>query len=86
MGEQALDMQEEIRKLKEENAELKKAKNTEDNIVHHKSKEVDNLNIEYPYITLKNDEQEIRYCAICWGREHKLIPLYDELNCLNCNR
>ena len=86
LGAQALDMQNQIRALKEENAELKKEKNLESRIVRHMTKKVDDFNREHPYITLVDDEQNIRYCALCWGRDKKLIQLYDDLNCEECIR
>ena len=41
---------------------------------------------EYPYITLASDDKKIRYCGICWGKNRKLIPLYNELNCIVCRQ
>ena len=84
LGAQALDMQSEIANLRAENEQLRKARTLEDDIVHHPSKQVDDLTREHPYVTLKSDPDCIRYCAVCWGKEKKLIPLYDELNCLIC--
>lgn len=86
LGAQALDMQEEIRRLKEANAELKDEKNLKSKICRHISKKIDSFHNEHPYITLLDDVDEIRYCAICWGRDKKLIQLYDELNCEECSR
>ena len=86
LGAQALDMQAEITRLREENAELKKDRDLERRIVRHKSENVDDSTMEYPYITLADDKQNIRYCALCWGRDKKLIQLYDELNCEECIR
>lgn len=86
IGAQALDMQDEIARLKLENQQLNEKQITNENIVYHKAEKVDAFHYEYPYITLKSDEQNIRYCAICWGAEKKLIPLYDELNCIICNK
>lgn len=84
LGAQALDMQSEISRLRAENEDLRKEKSQRDDIVYHQNKQVDELLCEHPYITLKSDAEGIRYCAICWGRDKKLIPLYDELNCLVC--
>ena len=84
LGAQALDMQSEISRLRAENEELSKEKSQRDDIVYHQSKPVDDLLREHPYITLKSDPEGIRYCAVCWGKDKKLIPLYDELNCLIC--
>ncbi|WP_297957116.1 hypothetical protein [uncultured Ruminococcus sp.] len=75
LGAQALEMQDEIRKLKEENEELKKANDIESRIIMHKEN----------YITLKDDAEEIHYCSNCWGLNHKLIPK-TETGCYECNR
>jgi len=79
LGEQALDMQAEIVKLREENAELKKGIDIENQIIRHPQGN------NYPYITLSNDPEKIRYCAICWGRERKLIQLYSKGACMECS-
>lgn len=64
---QALDMQAEIAKLKEENKELKKKKNVARQIVRH----------EEPCITLKNDDKHLYYCSHCWDSQQLLI----QVNC-----
>ncbi len=84
LGSQALEMQDEIRKLKEENEELKKAKDIESIIVRHPLTKENGIHDGYPYITLSDDEQNIRYCAVCWGREQKLIQLYSNDVCMEC--
>lgn len=86
LSSQALDMQAEIANLKEENDRLRKERELMDDIVYHKTEKYDTLNSEYPYVTLASDKENIRYCAICWGKTHKLIPLYDELNCVVCRQ
>jgi len=75
LGAQALDMQAEITRLREENEELKKANDLESRIIMHKEN----------YITLKDDAEEIHYCSNCWGLNHKLIPK-TETGCYECNR
>jgi hypothetical protein len=65
LGAQALEMQDEIRILKEENAELKKVNDLESKIIRH----------DQPYITFSDDEKEIMYCASCWGNNKKTIQL-----------
>lgn len=65
LSSQALDMQAEIAKLREENAELKKKRDLDEQIVRHKS----------PYITLLGKPQNICYCAVCWGKSHSLIQM-----------
>ena len=79
LGAQALDMQAEITRLREENAELKKGIDIENQIIRHPQGN------DYPYITLSNDSEKIRYCAICWGRERKLIQLYSKGACMECS-
>lgn len=75
LGAQALDMQAEITRLREENEELKKANDLESRIIMHKEN----------YITLKDDAEEIHYCPNCWGLTHKLIPK-TENGCYECER
>jgi hypothetical protein len=65
LGAQALEMQAEIARLKDENAKLKKKCSIEDSIIRH----------EEPFITLKDDDLNIRYCAICWAKENKLYQM-----------
>lgn len=86
LSSQALDMQAEISRLKEENDELKKQQELIDDIVNHNTLSAKSIDKEYPYITLASDKEKIRYCAICWGKKHKLIPLYDNYNCIVCRQ
>lgn len=65
LSSQALDMQAEIAKLREENSELKKRKSVEDRIERHPR----------PYITLKDDVTNIKFCSICWDGERVLIQM-----------
>lgn len=65
LSAQALDLQAENTRLKEENAELKKKKDLANEIVRHKE----------PYITLRNDEEMLRYCSHCWDTDEKLVQL-----------
>lgn len=58
---QALDLQEEISRLRNENNELKKANDIENSIEYH----VD------PYLTLKTDTNNIKYCVACWANGKK---------------
>lgn len=64
LGAIALDMQEEIANLKEENSKLKERLNLLDKVIRH-----DSL-----YITLKEDES-IFYCAHCWDSSRQLIQV-----------
>lgn len=70
----ALDMQAEINKLKEENAELKKKQDIAEKIIRHKES----------YITLEGDPQQLRYCAHCWDSDRLLIQLLCESGKFNC--
>ena len=67
LSAQALDMQDEIRRLKEENTDLQKDNELNNKIVRHKE----------GFLTLQGDLEGIEYCSTCWGYEHKLIQLYD---------
>jgi len=62
---QALDIQEELMGLRQENEKLRKIQITELDIERH----------DEPYITLKSDENKIPRCATCWDRKHELIQL-----------
>ena len=65
LSSQALDMQDEMARLKAENAELRKNKELQEDIEYH-------IN---PYVTRKSDAQDIKYCAACWGSKKVLITL-----------
>lgn len=65
LSAQALDLQAENTKLREENAELRKKRDLANEIVRHKE----------PYITLRNDEEMLRYCSHCWDTDEKLVQL-----------
>lgn len=62
----SLEMQEELRSLKEENIELKKKRDLRPLIERHNE----------PFITLKDDKQKLRYCSHCWDAEEKTIQLH----------
>jgi hypothetical protein len=79
IGAQALEMQDELFRLKEENADLKKKKDLRPLIERHNE----------PFITLINDAQKLRYCSHCWDAEDKLIQLYcheksERFECPHC--
>lgn len=67
LSAQALEMQSEIAKLKEENTELKKRRVLANEIVRHKE----------PCITLRNDDDKLYYCSHCWDSQQLLI----QINC-----
>lgn len=69
LSSQALDMQAEIARLKEENTELKKKRDVSENIVRH----------ELPFVTLQGDTKDLYYCSHCWDSEQRVI----QLNCGN---
>ena len=68
-----LALQEEIAKLRAENEELRKGKDLESRIIRHPEN----------FLTLEGESEDIRYCPVCWGNEHKLIQLnlYDDEYC-----
>lgn len=78
LSAQALDMQNEISRLSTENAELKKLRDIENRIERHSE----------PYITLKDDSNQILFCSHCWDYEQKLIQVkcYDtgKFKCTHC--
>lgn len=67
LGAQALDMQAEISRLREENAGLKRANDLESKIVRHNK----------PFVTISDDSKNIKYCAICWGKTKQMIQLHE---------
>ncbi len=76
LSAQALDMQSEITRLTNENAELKKKQDLESKIQRH----------EGLYVTLENDS--IMYCSHCWDSDRKLIQMFTEngkYRCPHCN-
>lgn len=79
LSAQALDMQNEITRLTNENLELKKSKDLSDKIERHLE----------PYITLKGNTEQILYCSHCWDYEQKLIQVkcYDtgSFKCTHCD-
>lgn len=79
LSAQALDMQNEITRLTNENLELKKSKDLSDKIERHLE----------PYITLKDDTDQILYCSHCWDYEQKLIQVKcidtGKFKCTHCD-
>ena len=65
LSAQALELQTENARLKEENAQLKKNKIDEERLVRHKQ----------PYLTMRDDDQQIKYCSVCWDTSRKLIQM-----------
>ena len=65
LSAQALEMQNRISELTAENKALKDQQDLSNRIERHKE----------PYITLKDDEQQILYCSHCWDADRKLIQV-----------
>lgn len=80
LSAQALDLQAEVAKLKEENSKLISELSTKKNIVRHQS----------AYITLSDDNKNIPYCAICYGKSGTFIQLTnydgDTFYCCGCGQ
>lgn len=67
LSAQALELQAEVSRLREENAELKKRRDVACKIIRH----------EEPCVTLLDDDKKLYYCSHCWDSEQLLI----QLNC-----
>ena len=65
LSAQALDMQDEISKLKEENARLKRKQDLSSSIQRHNES----------FITIEGEEPMLRYCSHCWDADEKLVQL-----------
>ncbi len=63
-----------VNELEEENKELHNQIKIKESIVRHK---------DGVYITLSDDTKEIHYCAVCWGRDGKLIQMHND-GCIIC--
>lgn len=80
LNQQIIDLTQQALDLINENEELKKSNDLESRIIRHPEN----------FITLKDESEDIRYCAVCWGNEHKLIQLrinddeYCEFICIKC--
>ena len=58
-----------ISDIQDENKKLKDELEQQQNVVRHS---------DGNYITLEDDQQQIKYCSTCWGNNHKLIQLSDD--------
>ena len=85
LSSQALELQVENTRLKEEISSLKKNKNIEEKKERH----------QQPYLTLSNDTNNLKYCGLCWDRDRKLIQMKElsewdannkKLYCHNCQQ
>ena len=78
LSAQALDLQEENARLRTENEQLIQQKDIEAEIIRY----------EEPFITLRDDEKETKYCSRCWDAERKLVQIRCMENgyfsCPNC--
>ena len=75
LNAQALDLQEENTRLKNEIHELQKTRDVESKIERHSE----------PYITLRDDSKKTPYCAVCWGKDRVLIQLSAYGKCAVCH-
>ena len=66
--EKSLELQDENKQLKEKLASRKSIEATRDRVIRH----------HQPVITLKDDENQIYYCAHCWDSQEKLIQVNTE--------
>ena len=66
LSAQALDLQNKVNELTAENDSLKKQRDIEAKICRHK---------EDLYITLKDNDSGLLYCASCWDNNRKLIQV-----------
>ena len=82
LTQQALDLINENVRLTQENEELKKANDLESRIIRH----------EQPFMTIKDEDAKVCYCAACWGNSQKLVQMnktpwdngYTRLTCIVC--
>lgn len=65
LSKQARESQEEVNRLFEENAELKKRQDLSTVVIRHTE----------PVVTREDDKIKIYYCAHCWDNENKLIQV-----------
>lgn len=74
---EALELQQENIKLQQHVNELEK-QDIENQIERHPD----------PYLTLKNDPQNLPYCSTCWATKHQLIQMWHDgegfLKCPAC--
>lgn len=61
----ALELQEENAQLKQQLAERSRIESLRSRIIRH----------QQPFITLKDDEDKLFYCAHCWDSKEKLIQV-----------
>ena len=77
LRKEILGLREVNERLQLENTQLKDIKEIEKDLVRYKSS----------FVTRKH-RQDVCYCAVCWGKESKLIQLnavYGIFRCVECN-
>lgn len=76
--QEALELQQENIKLQQHVNELEKQQDIENQIERHPD----------PYLTLKDDPQNLPYCSTCWATKHQLIQMWHDgegvLQCPAC--
>jgi len=75
LSAQALDMQNKIAELEQENRTLRNKTDISSRIIRY----------EQPYFTLKDDDKNIHYCARCWDVNEKTVQgQTDEIGYFTC--
>lgn len=75
LSAQALDMQAENATLQRQNEELKAELLKKRSVIRHKG----------IYITLEGEQPGIVYCSSCYGKDNKLIQMFDyDEECYQC--
>lgn len=76
--QEALELQQDKIQLQQRVNELEKQQDIEDRIERHPD----------PYLTLKDDPQNLPYCSTCWATKHQLIQMWHDgegiLSCPAC--
>lgn len=67
LGAQALELQAEVVRLKEENTVLQQKLSKKNIIERHKQ----------PYITFAGDELNLKFCSLCWDSDEKAIQMHE---------
>lgn len=78
--EKSLELQDENKQLREKLADRKRVEAIRTRVIRHSQ----------PVITLKDDENQIYYCAHCWDSKDKMIQVNTEpkqgtFTCPSCN-
>ena len=73
--EKLIDIKKMVSDLEDENKELKQQIEQVGKVIRHN---------DGTYITLEDDPLKIQYCAVCWGRDGKLIQMENDGYCYEC--